>query len=61
MSETKAEEHDRLQIRTDTLQGEHDAMQSPPRTAAEKREHVDHRRDLREHKAALKANLARTP
>ena len=59
MSETKAEERDRLQTRTNTLQGQHDAMRSPPRSDAERREHAEHRKNLREHKEALKASLAR--
>jgi hypothetical protein len=61
MSETKTEERDRLHTRTEALQGEHDTMVSPPRSDAEKREHVDHRRHLRKHKADLKANLERAP
>jgi hypothetical protein len=59
MSETKAEERDRLQTRTNTLQGQHDAMRSPPRSDAERREHAEHRKNLRDHKEALKASLAR--
>jgi hypothetical protein len=59
MSETKAEERDRLQTRTNTLQGQHDAMRSPPRSDAERREHAEHRKNLRAHKEALKASLAR--
>jgi hypothetical protein len=59
--ETKSEERDRLYTRTDALQDEHDAMKSPPRSAAEKLEHVEHRKSLRKHKADLRANTARAP
>jgi len=59
MSETKAEEHERLRTRTDTLQGQHNAMKSPPHSDAEMREHAEHRRNLKAHKEALKANHTR--
>ena len=46
-------EHDALKDRTDELQQEHDALDSPPTTSESTAEHAEHRARVRTHQEDL--------
>ena len=60
MAESKREEHERLQQRTDELTGEHDAL-GLDRKGFSKAEHEAHSADLLKHKADLDRHRKRGP
>jgi len=58
MAETKRQEHERLQERTDTLREEHEGL-SLDRAPFNKADHDDHDEHLRDHKRDLAAHRRR--
>ena len=56
--ETKRDEHQRLQKRTDELKHEHDAL-ALDRTPFDKADHDEHTADLRKHSDDLKQHRRR--
>jgi hypothetical protein len=58
MAETKATEHKRLQVRTNELQQEHEALALDV-TPFDQADHDQHSENLRRHKADLEKHRAR--